>query len=109
MADDTVNTGGETLSIDEAAKAYAATQTKEPEGQPDAEEEAEVTTDDDEQASDEGVSEEADGETDEEGQAEDETDEEPETERGRYVAHNGRVKLPDGTESSVDDLIKGNL
>jgi hypothetical protein len=101
--------GGEALSIEEAAKAYAATQTTEPEGQPDPDEEAEVTTDDELQEPVEGEGEEADGETDEEGQAEGETDEEPETERGRYVAHDGRVKLPDGSESTIADLIQGNL
>lgn len=101
--------GGEALSIEEAAKAYAATQTTEPEGQPDPDEEAEVTTDDELPDPEEGESEEADGETDEEGQAEDETDEEPESDQGRFVASNGKVKLPDGTVSTVADLIQGNL
>lgn len=110
MNDDTPLGGAEpSMTTDEAAKAYAATLTTEPEGQPEPEEETEVTTDDELQASDEGEGEETDGETDEEGQAEEETDEEPETERGRYVAHNGRVKLPDGSESTIADLIQGNL
>jgi hypothetical protein len=103
---------GETLSIDQAAAAYAKISTPDAAdtGQADDEEQSEGEQAEDElQASDEDAGEEAEGETDEQGQATDEDEDEPETERGRYVAHNGRVKLPDGTESTVDDLIKGNL
>lgn len=104
-------TGGDELSIDEAAAAYAkATTSGVPADQPEVEETDESeTTDDELQEGDEPESEEDDGETGDEDQAEDEDDEEPETERGRYVAHNGRVKLADGTESTVADLIAGNL
>src|SRR6187549_573285 len=103
---------GEELSIDQAAAAYAkiSTPNAADTGQVEDEEQSESEPADDElQASDEDAGEEAEGETEDEGQADEETDDEPETERGRYVAHNGRVKLPDGTESTVDDLIKGNL
>jgi len=106
--------GGESLSVDQAAAAYVnATATKEaPEANPEVEDETqEATTDDELQASEEGEGEETDGENDPESQAEDdqEDDEEPETEKGRYVAHNGRVKLPDGSESTIADLIAGNM
>jgi hypothetical protein len=106
--------GGESLSVDQAAAAYVnATAAKEaPEANPEVEDETqEAQTDDELQASDEDVSEETDGETDdEEGQAEETEDEtEPETEGGRIVAHDGRVKLPDGSWSTVGELIQGNL
>jgi hypothetical protein len=39
----------------------------------------------------------------------DEDEDEPDGARGRYVAHDGRVRLPDGTEATVSDLIAGNL
>lgn len=112
MEENDTITGGEALSISEAAAAYAkATAPKEaPTGQSEVEDEdVSETTDDELQASDEEASEEDDGEPDEEGQAEEEDDGEPETERGRYVAHNGRVTLPDGSESTVAELIQGNL
>ena len=112
MENDT-STGGEGLSIDEAAAAYAKVMAP-PEAAP-SQSEAEddelgETTDDELQEPDEGDGDEADGETDDEGQADDDLDDkEPETEKGRYVAHNGRVKLPDGSESTIADLINGNL
>lgn len=112
MDNDTVPSGGETLSLDEAAKAYAAvTQTKEPQGQPDPEDTGEDTAGDtDELEADAEGDAEDDGEPETEGQPEDdEDDEEPESEKGRYVAHNGRVKLPDGSESTIADLIAGNM
>lgn len=105
-------TGGEELSLDQAAARYAtatAPQAADTGQADDTEQDESEQADDELQATDEAAGEEAEGETEDEGQAEEETDDEPETERGRYVAHNGRVKLPDGTESTVDDLIKGNL
>lgn len=103
---------GEELSLDQAAARYAtatAPQAADTGQADDTEQDESEQADDELQATDEAAGEEAEGETEDEGQAEEETDDEPETERGRYVAHNGRVKLPDGTESTVDDLIKGNL
>lgn len=88
------------LSLDDAAKAYAnLPEDEEPgngqsEPESDAEEDAELT--------------EQDGETDDEGQAEEEQ-QEPEPEVPAYVAHEAKVKLPDGTESTVSDLINGTL
>lgn len=109
---DTV-TGGEDLTIDQAAAAYAkVTASNEADtGQSEDDEttQSDETTDDELQASDEDEGEEATGEDEPEGQPEDEEGEEPETERGRYVAHNGRVKLPDGTESTIAELIAGNM
>lgn len=101
--------GGETLSIDEAAKAYAATQTKEPEGQPEDDEEVEATTDDELQASDEGEGEETDGETDPDSEAEDENDADPESDQGRFVAGNGKHRLADGTVITVAELAAGYM
>ena len=104
--------GGETLSIDEAAAAFAKLTTEEADaGQSDVDEPDEgETTDDELQASDEDASEDADGETDDEGQAEESgEDEEPESDQGRFVASNGKVRLPDGTVSTVSELIQGNL
>lgn len=111
MDNDTVESGGETLSLDEAAKAYAAvTQTREPQGQPDPDDTGEDTAEDtDELEADAEGDAEEDGEPETEGQPEDEDGEEPESEKGRYVAHNGRVKLPDGSESTIADLIAGNM
>lgn len=105
--------GGESLSIEQAAAAFikATTTNEADKGQSEVEDQDEgATTDDELQASDEDVSEETDGETEDEGQAEETEDEtEPETERGRIVAHDGRVKLPDGSWSTVGELIQGNL
>lgn len=36
-------------------------------------------------------------------------DEEPATDAGRYASHKAKVKLPDGSEVSVHDLVQGNL
>lgn len=113
MEDDNTESGaGEALTVEQAATAYAKTLTKEaPEGQSKAEDEDidETTTDDELEASDEEAEEQDDGDPDEEGQAEDQDEEEPESDQGRFVASNGKVRLPDGTVSTVNDLIQGNL
>lgn len=111
MENDTV-TGGESLSIEQAASAFVKATTEEvPKDQAEVEESESDATDDEQQVSDEDAGEDSDGETGDDDQADDETedDDAPETERGRYVAHNGRVKLADGSESTVSDLIAGNL
>lgn len=104
--------GGEELSIDQAAAAFVkatSPEAAEP-GQADEEElEQGTETDDELQASDDDEGEEADGDAEDEGQADDENDEEPESDQGRFVASNGKVRLPDGTVSTVADLIQGNL
>lgn len=61
----------------------------------------------DEDAPDEGAEEDED--TADEDHAEGEEDDEDSTEEGRFVAKNGKVKLPDGTTTTVDELIRGNL
>jgi hypothetical protein len=113
MENDTETGGEETsLSIEQAASAFVkATSPEAAEtGQAEDEElEQGTETDDELQASDEDEGEEADGETDDEGQAGDENDEEPDSDQGRFVASNGKVRLPDGTVSTVADLIQGNL
>lgn len=103
--------GGEELSVEQAANAFLKSQDKGTEdGHPEAgeiEEELEEA-DDDLQESDEDESED-DGDPDEEGQSEEEDEDEPETEGGRFVASDGRVRLPDGSIATVSELIQGNL
>lgn len=104
MENDTEN-GGEELSLDEAASAYAKSQASQATSNGQAE-------DDDTQQgteADDALVEAGEGEPDEDGQAEDGTDEEPESDQGRFVASNGKVRLPDGSVSTVADLIQGNL
>lgn len=104
MPNDTPEGIGGSLSLAEAAAAYAspvkeeeATEGQSESEQP-AEDDAEVTSETDgEQAPDE-----------DEGQAEEVAEpEEPKT--PAYVPPEAKVKLPDGSEATVDELIKGNL
>ena len=113
MEDDTI-TGGEALSVDEAAARYVqATTSKEvPTDQTeDMELDEGDTTDDELQASDEEAGEDDEGEPGDEDQAEDGDDEEadPNSEQGRCVADNAKVRLDDGTVISVSELKKGSL
>jgi hypothetical protein len=109
--DDTVTGGDDTsLSIEQAASAYAKATTPETSNGQSAsgDQEQNATADDDQQTSDEDEGE-REGEPEDEGQAEDEEDAEPDSDQGRFVAANGKVRLPDGTVSTVSDLIQGNL
>ena len=113
MEDDTI-TGGEALSIDEAAAAYVrstAPQEVETDQADDAEQDEGDTTDDELQASEENeeAGEEDEGEPGDEDQAEEVDEEDPESEQGRFVADNAKVRLEDGTVISVSDLKKGSL
>jgi hypothetical protein len=108
--------GDEALSIDEAAAAYVrstAPQEVETDQADDVEQDEGDTTDDELQASDENeeAGEEDEGEPGDEDQAEDGDDEEadPESEQGRFVADNAKVRLEDGTVISVSELKKGSL
>lgn len=92
------------LTLAEATAAYANPEPEEeaPEGQSEAE------------TDESGDAElEADGEQEsdpeDEGQAEDEQEEEHEPVAPAYVAPEAKVKLPDGSEATVADLIQGNL
>lgn len=89
------------LSLSDAAAAYAnpAPEEEAPESQSEPEEEA---------SGEQLATDEVDQELlpEDEGQAE-EPAEEPEL--PAYVAKEAKVKLPDGSEATVDDLIKGNL
>lgn len=108
VEDDTVS-GGESLSIEQAANAFVkATSEEAPKAKPDEEADEGEQAEDELQASDEDEGE-SEGEDDPEGQADDEDDQEPESDQGRFVASNGKVKLPDGTVSTVSDLIAGNM
>lgn len=101
---------GTELSLDEAAAAYAKAMT--PEVQTDQTDDTDTdesdTTDDELQDGDEPDSEEDDGETGDEDQAED-GDDEPESEQGRFVADNAKVRLSDGTVTTISELKKGSL
>ena len=114
MEDDAIS-GGDELSLSEAVTAFTQTEAPEEvqEDQTDDVEvdESELADDDELQASDEEAGDEVDGEDSEDDQAEgdDEDDGEPESEQGRFVADNARVKLADGTIVSVEDLKKGSL
>ena len=102
--------GSESLTIDQAAAAYTkATETavETDHVEPDAEAQSDDTTDEELQA-EESAGEDDDGEPAEEDQAE-EDDDEPQSEQGRFVADNARVKLPDGTFTTVAELKQGSL
>lgn len=106
--DDTVS-GGESLSIEEAATAFVkATSEEAPKAKPEEEADQGDQAEDELQASDEDESE-SEGEDDPEGQSDEDEDEEPESSQGKFVAANGKVRLPDGTVSTVSDLIAGNM
>lgn len=105
MPNDTPDDGiGGSLTLEEAANAYANPGTDEETGDGHAEPEQDA---EDEAPEDTAEAEEAEGETDDEGQAEDEQQEEPAA--PAYAAPEAKVKLPDGEEMTVADLIKGNL
>lgn len=107
--DDTEESGGASLSIEQAASAFVkATSQGAQKGQPVQDKPNEGEEADDElQASDLDEGEEG-GEPDDESQAEEEVAEEPD-DKGRFVATNGKVKLPDGSVLTVGELINGNL
>lgn len=100
------------LSISEAASAYAGTMTEEEPDEGQTETEIDPTGDDEAEddalSADEADGDEDEGDTEDEGQAEDDSAE-PESDQGRYVAGNGKVRLPDGSTATVADLIAGNL
>lgn len=109
MENDDTERGGESLSIEQAANAFVkATSEEAPKAKPNEEADEGEQAEDELQASDQDEGE-SEGEDDPEGQAEDENDEEPESDQGRFVASNGKVKLPDGSVSTVSDLIAGNM
>lgn len=106
--DDTVS-GGESLSIEEAATAFVkATSEEAPKAKPEEEAEQGDQAEDELQASDEDEGE-SEGEDDSEGQSDENEDEEPESSQGKFVAANGKVRLPDGTVSTISELIAGNM
>jgi hypothetical protein len=105
-------TGGEDLSISQAAAAYAkatATPVSNDHGNADEQDDSDTTTDDDLPDGDEPESDETDGETDTEEDTAEDADGEPETEQGRFVADNAKVRLADGTVTSVHELKRGFL
>jgi len=113
METDDTPQGGESLSIDQAAAAYAKTLTTEaiPKDDAEAGDEADGTTTDDELQTpdDDGASDETDGETAEQDDAAESDDDEPDSEQGRFVADNAKVRLADGTVTTVHELKRGNL
>lgn len=114
--------GDEPLSLSDAVKALTATETvEEPdEGQTDAadEHEGEDVLEDDageseaDEADDDAEDDEDDAE--DEGQAEDDEQEESEeddteSDQGRFVSDNAKVRLADGTVTTIADLKQGSL
>ena len=109
MEDDT-EIGGDSLSIEQAASAFVKSTTKEAEpsqSEDDLEQEGDEAEDELHESDEEDG--ESEGEDDPTGQADDDEDAEPESDQGRFVASNGKVKLPDGTVSTVSELIAGNM
>lgn len=105
-----VQSGDEVLSVDQAAAAYVKAASKEAEpGQSEEEVLTEGETTDEELPEAEAEEgEEADGETEAEDQAEDGEDE-PESDQGRFVADNAKVRLSDGSVVTIADLKSGSL
>lgn len=108
MENDDTDIGGESLSIEQAASAFVKATSDGAKSQPEEELIEQSEEAEDHEASDEDESE-SEGEPDDESQPEDEDEAEPESDSGRFVASNGKVKLPDGTVSTVADLVLGNL
>lgn len=106
---------GESLSIEQAASRYAQTLapeavTEEVDQAEDVEIEESAETDDELQASGEEESEDVEGDPDLEDQAEDgEGEDEQESEGGRFVGDNAKVRLADGTVITIADLKSGSL
>ncbi len=104
--------GSESLTLDQAAAAYskatAPQEVQEDHSEADEQDDSDTTTDDELQAS-EDAGEEDDGETESEEDPSDDEDEEPDTEQGRFVADNAKVRLADGTVTSVHELKRGFL
>jgi len=117
MENDT-ETGGEELSIDQAAAAYAKLSTPAvptDQAKEDNSAQGDTETDDELQAADEDAGEEDDGETADadHAESEDDADDDPDSEGGRFVADNARVRItnPDGTTgfTTVAELKRGSL
>ena len=70
--------------------------------EPEEPDEDDTSTDDDDAAEEDDTD--AEDDADEEGE-----DDQSEEEKGRFVGQDGRVKLPDGSTTTVAELIRGNL
>lgn len=106
------NTAGESLTLDQAAAAYAKA-TAEPvsndQGKPVEPVESDTPADEELQATDEDAGEETDGETVPDDDTEQETEQEPEINGGRFAADNANVRLSDGSIIPVSELKAGYL
>jgi hypothetical protein len=105
---------GESLTIDQAAAAYskaiAPKEVQQDQSEAAEQDDSDTTTDDELQDGDEPESDETDGETTDEDQAEDGEDtDEPESDQGRFVSDNAKVKLPDGSVTTIAELKQGSL
>lgn len=108
MEIENTDSGEQELSVEQAASAFVKSTAQEPQGQTaEQDEEQGEEADDELQASDQDEGED-DGDPEEEGQAEEEAGDEPD-DQGRFVASNGKVRLPDGSVLTVADLVQGNL
>ena len=104
---------GESLSIAEAASRFVQSQTSEAVDTDHADDDENEDSDlpeDELQASDEDESEDVEGEPDQEDQAEEgEDDDEAGSEGGRFVGDNAKVRLSDGTVTTIAELKSGSL
>lgn len=109
--DDTQAGGDEGLTIEQAAAAFAKSQAEAVSNDhAEAEDDNEgVEADDELQDSDEDESDEDGEPEDDDHTDEEDEDESEESESGRFIAHDGRVKLSDGSVTTVNELIRGNL
>lgn len=115
MTDTPEGTGTEPLSISDAAKAYAEASEPVENPETDTQDEPEqITTakETDGEQSEDALSEEDElaEYADDEGQAEEEQEDgSQETEQGRFVADDAKVRLADGTVATVGELRRGSL
>lgn len=97
--------GGESLTLDQAAAAYAKA-TAEPVSDDHGAEEADESVAEDLEPSEDI---EDDGQTESEEHPDETADDEPESDQGRFVADNAKVRLSDGTVTTVHELKRGFL
>ena len=82
-----------------------AAQSGDPENQPPEPDEP----DEDDTSDDDDAVEEDDTDAEDDAEADKDGDQSEEDEEGRFVGQNGRVKLPDGSTTTVAELMRGNL
>ena len=100
------NTSQETVDDDVPVSDVTEDQLAELLADPD---EQDTEEDDGDEAEAEASEEDEDAEEDSDDDEAEEDDDRPRDAKGRFVAHDGRVKLPDGSTTTVEDLVQGSL